>query len=164
VLGTGFVFLHDYSEQVLPTLDENNLDERATSAFVQALRAYRPVPSTVPANGVVATMYSCLDPDDGDIYIMVTDGHQVLARHHRGDSWPNWQVTNLPTQDTVGIDWDCDGTIESSVSTNINGCSGECHLHAAQAGWQLGQVPTLWTPYKGASEVFWGVSGVVGNV
>ena len=146
VPGTGFIFLHDYSEQVLPSLDENNLDERATSAFVQALRAYRPVPPTVPANGVVATMYSCLDPDDGDIYIMATDGHQLLARHHRGDPWPNWQLTNLPAQNTIGIDWDCDGTIEASVKTNINGCSGECFLDATQPGWQPGQVPTLWTP------------------
>jgi hypothetical protein len=146
VPGTGFVFPHDYSEQVLPTLNENNLDERATSPFVQALRNYNPLPPGVPANGVVATMYSCLDPDDGNIYIMATDGQQLLARHLRGNSWPNWQTTNLPTQNAPGIDWDCDGTIESSVSTNINGCSGQCFLNHTQKGWQPGQTVTSWTP------------------
>jgi hypothetical protein len=144
VPGTGFVFPHAHSEAVLPPLDESDLDERATSAFVQALRSY-PKPPGVPATGVMATMYSCLDPDDGQIYIMATDGHQLLARHRHGDPWPTWQLTNLPAQDDIGIDWDCDGAIEPSVDTNINGCSGECYLDSVQSGWMPGQPVSLWT-------------------
>jgi hypothetical protein len=140
----GAVVPYNYSEKALPSLDESKLDERATSPFVQALRAY-PLPPGAPANAFPVTSYSCLDPDDGQIYIMVTDGHQLLARLQRGG--PGWQYTGLPAQDKAGIDWNCDGTIgDKPVATNINGCSDQCHLHSVQGGWQPGQTVTRWTP------------------
>jgi hypothetical protein len=142
--GTGFVYPHHYLEKGLPTLNENSLDERASSAFVLALRSY-PLPPGMPAGAVRATMYSCLDPDDGQVYILATDGHKLLGRFRHDAPWPGgWHFTGLPAQDKAGIDWDCDGKIEESVSTNINGCSGQCFLHKLQAGWQPGQPVTTW--------------------
>jgi len=122
-----FVFIYDYSEKALPTLDESKLDERASSAFVQELRSY-PLPTGAPAGGVPLSMYACTDPDENDaLYGIATDGHQMIGRFKAGDPWPGgWQFSNLPAQDKNGIDWDCDGTIESSVSGEINGCSGQC--------------------------------------
>jgi hypothetical protein len=133
--GPGFVFRYDYSEKVLPDLDEKALDERASSNFVRALRSY-PLPPRTPASGRVVTMYGCKDPDDNEIYINATDGHQLVGRFRRGDAWPSgWKFSNLPAQDANGIDWDCDGKIEASVRTNINGFSGQGHIHAPSDRW-----------------------------
>jgi hypothetical protein len=58
---------------------------------------------------------------------MISDGRQTLARKSGST---NGYTTTVPSH-PVGIDWNCDGQIESSVSENINGgiagepCDGE---------------------------------------
>ncbi len=136
----GFVFRYDYSEEALPNLSEKDLDERASSDFVQKLRAY-PLPPRTPSDGRMATIYGCQDPDDKELYMMATDGNRLVARLRLGDPRPaGWQLSNLPGQDAPGIDWDCDGKIEASVRTNVNGASGESHVHAPADRWTVDEV------------------------
>ena len=109
----------DFQDEGLPTLDETDLDERPNSAFATALRNL----SCGNPNQVPAIRYSCSDPDEqepnGDdvYYHMISDGQQTLARRSGST---NGFTTTVPSHPN-GIDWDCDGQIESSVSENING-------------------------------------------
>jgi len=101
-----------FSQVALPSLDERHLDERQGSDFAEALRAYPAPPGLVPV-----VCYSCLDPDDGLGYLMVSDGRETVARK-RSDS--GWQAADLPDH-PAGIDWNCDGAIVADVEGNING-------------------------------------------
>jgi hypothetical protein len=109
----------DFQDEGLPTLDETDLDERPNSAFATALRNI----SCGNPNQVPAIRYSCSDPDEqepnGDdvYYHMISDGQQTLARRSGST---NGFTTTVPSHPN-GIDWNCDGQIESSVSENING-------------------------------------------
>jgi len=121
----------DYTQSAMPTLNESNLDERPTSEFSKALRnrSCYSQPGYVPA-----FTYSCQDPDDGVRYQMISDGLHTLARKSKhGD----WQTTNLPYH-PPGIDWNCDGDIEPSVSGMIN----ECFWCSAKNDWDTGEILT----------------------
>ena len=106
-----FVNYLGYSEAALGDLDENHLDERPGSAFAEALADY-----PAPPGLSVMFFYSCLDPDDDEIYLMVSDGERTLARTPGG----LWQMADLPVH-ADGIDWNCDGEIDADVAANING-------------------------------------------
>ncbi|MDQ7029825.1 MAG: hypothetical protein Q9O62_08630, partial [Ardenticatenia bacterium] len=70
----------DYTWTGLPSLDESNLDERASSTFATALRALSAPPGYVPV-----IKYRCIDPDEVDSkgpfrYEVWSDGNRMLAR------------------------------------------------------------------------------------
>lgn len=123
-----FVQTIDYSQAELPELDESNLDERATSTFSQALDSY-PMPGRAKDSWVPAIRYTCQDSDEAyeytvgaetkttDVWIMVTDGTQTLAREELDGHFPS---ANTPPSHDPGIDWNCDGKIEESVQAPIN--------------------------------------------
>ena len=104
----------DFSDFSLPDLDESDLDERVTSDFNVALRS-----QTCDSPGFEpAVIYTCLNPNDNDNpYIIVNDGFDAVAFRKSGTAY---SMTGVPTADADGIDWDCDGTIEESVTGNIN--------------------------------------------
>lgn len=110
----------DYAAQSMPDLDETDLDERPSSAFIQALQN-RTCDSQ--AGYVPAIAYSCEDPDETEPdgsntrYVMISDGTTTLARRAAGRAI---ETTGLPSH-PPGIDWNCDGKISSSVEENING-------------------------------------------
>ncbi len=110
------VSFNGHSRQSLGTLVESALDERPTTTTSVGLRAIdcsAALPGAFPI-----LLYTCTDPDEGDRrYVMVTDGQRTVARVPLGGAW---QFSGLPTH-APGIDWNCDGVINSSVSENING-------------------------------------------
>ncbi len=125
-----FISILDYSDRALPSLNESNLNENKTSDFITALRSIEPHPTISPDSTPVIE-YTCVDPDerDGDgnniTYYVITDGIRMIAR--RSTPGGVWQWRNLPSQSGEGIDWNCNGVIESSVSqditfVDINGC------------------------------------------
>lgn len=123
-----FVQTIDYSRAELPELDESNLDERASSDFSQALDSY-PMPGRARDSWIPAIRYACQDSDEAyeytvggktkttDVWIMVTDGTQTLAREELDGHFPS---ANTPPSHDPGIDWNCDGKIEGSVQAPIN--------------------------------------------
>ncbi|MGQ9584372.1 MAG: DNRLRE domain-containing protein, partial [Anaerolineae bacterium] len=115
-VGLSFQKFVGFSQVALPTLDERHLDERPNSDFAEALAAY-----LAPAGLVPIVFYSCLDPDDDQGYVMVSDGLQTVARMAPGEAW---QTADLPAH-PPGIDWNCDGEIEADVAANINGDGGD---------------------------------------
>jgi len=129
-----FIGRFEFQTQGLPTLDENDLDERPDSAFATALRSL----SCGNPNQVSVIAYTCTDPDEQDskgndiTYQMLTDGQQTLARK---SEQTNGFTTTVPSHPN-GIDWNCDGKIESSVSENINGGGGKGTLTSRQ-DWPL---------------------------
>jgi hypothetical protein len=129
----------DFLDSDMPMLNEQDLDERATSPFAQALQA-----RNCPTNFRPVTIYSCQHPTDTYPdnspmrYWVLTDGTQTPARTSvRGSGR---QTQNLPTH-APGIDWDCDGTIEASVQGQINGlipgdvCDGNSKDAACNRTW-----------------------------
>ena len=123
--GPDFVSELNYSTAHLGDLNEASLDERPTSTVATRLRA-QPCPSA-DVGAVPVMLYTCADPDEDDRrYIVVTDGERTLARRPQQG---RWQVEGLPAH-APGIDWDCDGTIESSVSGNLNGDGADFGLAA----------------------------------
>ena len=108
----------DFSENPMPTLAENSLDERPASAFAYALRGLScPAPGYLPV-----VKYTCLDPDEDNApYLMFSDGERTIARRHylRALSY-----TDIPLN-PPGIDWNCNGLIEPSVTGSINGDGDE---------------------------------------
>lgn len=115
-----WLFDLDYQSNPMPTLDESNLDERPSSAFSQALQN-RSCGGAAGYNPVV--LYSCSDPDESQPngsntrYMMVSDGTQTVVRKSAST---NGFTTTVPSH-AAGIDWNCDGSIGSSVSENLNG-------------------------------------------
>jgi hypothetical protein len=130
----------NFLDSDMPMLNEQDLDERATSPFAQALQA-----RNCPTNYRPVTIYSCQHPTDTYPdnspmrYWVLTDGTQTLARTSVRGS--DWQTQNLPTH-APGIDWDCDGTIEASVQGQINGvipgdvCDGNGKDAACDRTWE----------------------------
>ena len=125
-----FVSRLDYSDRERAVLSEGFLQEtNSGNEFIgdlQSVSCAHADPGAVPV-----TIHTCFDPQetgleagtDGRV-LVVSDGDQILARKIRGS---DWQLTSLPVT-TVGMDWDCDDLIESSVSSPINGDSGDYTL------------------------------------
>lgn len=115
-----FVSDIDYSSVRFPVLDEDHLDERSTSAVSTILRG---IECTRADEGAVPIMlYTCRDPDEDDKhYLMATDGIRTVARLST-TQW--WTFTDNPTH-PAGIDWNCDGAIESDVRSSLNGEGGD---------------------------------------
>ncbi len=115
----------DYNDIPLPTLNENALDERATSPFATQLRAL-----PAPRDHVAVITYECVDSDERDDkgpfrYQVATDGQRMVGRKRlaRDSSERDgaWQFSGLPAQASAGIDWNCDGSIDTRVSADIDG-------------------------------------------
>jgi len=107
--GSRIVVKFGYSEVALPSLNENSLDERSTSAFAKALAAY---PQVGPGKPVI--IYYCKKPTPR--YRVYTTGDRVVQRY-------NYQTKKTeygPFPKLNGIDWNCNGKIESSVKADIN--------------------------------------------
>lgn len=122
----GYVTSLGFLDRTLPTLDETDLDERPEGAFSTALRATGCGGAGPAVTAVVE--YACRS--NGKDYLVVSDGLQMRARLVRNGSW---QTTGLPTH-PPGIDWNCDGRIEASVRTNINGDGDEDPLGSRSDG------------------------------
>lgn len=118
-----------YSEENLSDLDETVLDERTSSSFA-TLVAANTCPMATPG-AVPIVPYTCSDQDESNAMdldlspaarrtLMLSDGRQTQFRLMHGSLWSamGWS----PHSD--GIDWNCDGAIDSSVSENINGNNG----------------------------------------
>jgi hypothetical protein len=102
----------DYSDVLLPILDEAHLDERGGD-LTTILRRH-----ACPAGWVPVVQYSCTDPTNTK-WVALTDGTNTLGRIREGQSW---QFGGLPS---AGIDWNCDGSIGTQVSGNVNGDGSE---------------------------------------
>ena len=122
------VISYDYSNEVLGNLIETALDERPGSALATAL-GLAACPMADPG-AVPLAYYTCADPDedttlDTDLNarrtVMMTDGVQAQWRFMHGGTWANsgWNPTT-----PNGIDWNCNGLIETSVASNTNGNQG----------------------------------------
>lgn len=105
----------------LPTLEEAALNESAFGPFGQAL-GVRACSSNADYAPVV--LFSCEHPTDeypdGSPmrYLVLSTQSEIVARKNtRGGSW---QTVNLPGQNGSGIDWNCDGVINSTVTGAIN--------------------------------------------
>ncbi len=118
-----------YSEANLGNLDENALDERPNSLFASALRGQscaHALPGAVPT-----ARHTCFDArqtatgtDTEARVLIVTDGTNPVGRLVAGSRW----TFPDPATEPDGIDFDCDGTIESSSSENVNGDNGDYTL------------------------------------
>ncbi len=120
------VNVNDYNPITAPTIRENSLGEQAEFGFPAHLQT-RSCDFADPGARPVA-YYSCRDPDETGLggesnrrYWMITDGVRTVARLAHGGAW---QLSGLPSHDP-GIDWNCDGRIETSVSQNVNGNGGD---------------------------------------
>lgn len=126
-----FVGTLTYSVGDLPTLEESaasgaGLDEAPDSEIATKL-AEASCPGSEPdAFPVIA--YTCRDPDESGVgsdpsrrYVMVSDGTRTIARMvHGGSSGGSWDFD--PPAHEPGIDWNCNGVIESTpVSGSLNG-------------------------------------------
>jgi hypothetical protein len=120
------VFMFNYSEVALPSLNEEHLDERPDSPFALAVQSLPHPPGLLPV-----VRYSCLDPNNSDrVWIVYNAGLQTVARR----IYTFFKTTTNPTASPwefpsvswhpPGIDWDCDRIIESDVAANINGNAG----------------------------------------
>lgn len=103
----------DYSTLSLPNLDENALNEKPTSAFATAFQTAKCL-GTDPGFEPVFK-YSC--EISGDYYHVISNGQSTLARRKFGT--PKWETGGL-VHHSAGIDWNCDGSIDTSVSADIN--------------------------------------------
>jgi hypothetical protein len=117
------VFLFNYSEVAMPNLDEQHLDERPDSPFALALQGLPRPPGLLPL-----VRYSCLDPIDPNLGWEVHNADlQTVARasfDFSSSAWGPWQHPGASLH-TPGIDWNCDGVIDSDVATNITGDGGD---------------------------------------
>ncbi len=118
----------DYSQRGLGSLDEEALDERISSTFSTLLRSGDC--SLADPGASPASFYTCSDPDTAGFgsdehsrFSMMTDGLRTIARRRHLVS--RWSLTGLPVADSLGVDWNCDGRIEASVSQNVNGDGGD---------------------------------------
>lgn len=145
-LADGGLLAHD-----MPTLQENALDERASSPFAEALAAH-PCGSAEP--GYLPTvLFSCEHPTDqypdGSPmrYAVLSTQLGMVARKnlHSG----SWQIANLPGQIDSGmgsgIDWNCDGVVEPGVSAAIDeripqdACDGQDDDRDCGRSWRADQ-------------------------
>ncbi|MFK7896534.1 MAG: LamG-like jellyroll fold domain-containing protein [Myxococcota bacterium] len=111
----------DYSSQQMPDLDESNLDERPGefSAALGALDCSHAEDSLA----VPILRYTCLDSDEGPLgddagrrFLMLSDGSRTTDRRAQNGSWDR-----SPPTHPGGIDFNCDGAIQESVASNLNG-------------------------------------------
>ena len=119
-----YVASYDYSSEILGNLTETALSELSTSPLAINL-GFATCPMAVDGARPLI-IHSCADPDedhtlDPDLGArrtkMFSTVDQPYWRVMHGSTWANsgWNAT---TPD--GIDWDCDGVIESSVAENVN--------------------------------------------
>lgn len=101
-----------YSRQTMPSLNNDSLDERTTSAFATALRSYDC--SDAGPDAYAAITYTCRVA--GKLHYVVTDGRRTLGQRPI-DGWYDFA---RPFSHPPGIDWNCDGLIQSSVTGDIN--------------------------------------------
>ena len=120
----------DYARGQLPNLDEGDLDERPTSGFATALQGLECEDSTDP-DAIPVVLYTCrvgdqdgLDGDPPRPYLVISDGTRTIGRRPEGGAWN----MNPPAHDP-GIDWNCDGAIDATVTGSVNG-SGTGNLWA----------------------------------
>ncbi len=112
-----------FTDVVAPQLFETSLDETFDSTYADWLRTR----TWCDPGWFPAARYRCTDPDELDPadvpyrYVMITDGIETLLRRRFGGSV---ESTNLPGH-APGIDWNCDGTIESSVQADVNDLDGD---------------------------------------
>ncbi|MEM6638995.1 MAG: hypothetical protein AAF610_03750, partial [Pseudomonadota bacterium] len=121
----------DFSQRNLGDLVEQNLDERPTSALSTRLRTEG---CNFAVSGSTALLvHTCADPNesmalDTDLNArrstILSDGLQARRRRMHGSVWTN---TGLPPTPN-GIDFDCDGVIEPSVASNVNGAAPDFAL------------------------------------
>jgi hypothetical protein len=125
--GTSLIVELDYADEILGDLDESSLNEASNSLTLglPAVDCDHASPGSVPA-----TRYTCMDPDEPGLgndssrrYLMITDGVQTLARRPQNGTWDTSPPSHAP-----GVDFDCDGSIETSVSMNLNGDGGDFAL------------------------------------
>ncbi len=106
--GSNIVRQVAYSELALPDLDENRLDERSNSSFAQALATYPR--AGLPGQPLI--VYYCKQHDPP--YRVYTTGNQTIMRY-------NYKTKiNEHGPFPSGVDWNCNGKIESSVKADIN--------------------------------------------
>ncbi len=117
----------DYSDDVLGDLLESDLDESSNplTSLASVIDCSHADPGSVPV-----TIYTCTDPDEEGLgddsglrYAMLTDGTSTIARMPQNGSWDS-----SPPTHAAGVDFDCDGSIESSVQSNLNGDDGDARL------------------------------------
>ncbi len=120
--GGSFVRKFGFSDVALPDLNENSLDERSTSSFAKALAAY---PHVGPGKPVI--VYYC--KQNTPPYRVMTDGTRVQRWNYSAKKWEAG-----PSPALNGIDWNCDGKIESSVKADINDDNGHTTLKG-RADW-----------------------------
>jgi hypothetical protein len=118
-----------YSEANFGDLDENALDERPTSAFATALRAQSCAHTT--AGHIPVARHTCFDArqtasgtDTEARVLVITDGTNPLGRLVAlgGWSYPD------PAVEPNGVDFDCDGVIETASADNVNGDNADWTL------------------------------------
>lgn len=115
----------DYSHDELPALDETDLDERFDSEFATALRGLDCPDSEDPDARPVVLYYCRVEDEDGLTgepprrYFVISDGTRTMWRQPEGGGWSG----DVPEHEP-GIDWNCDGAIEESVSGSVNGSGG----------------------------------------
>lgn len=111
-----------FLEDDMSLLEEDALNESAFGPIGQALGA-RTCSSSDP-DYVPVILFSCEHPTDvypdGSAmrYLVMSTQLDIVARKNTRNG--SWQTTNLPAQNGSGIDWNCDGTINQSVSGAVN--------------------------------------------
>ncbi len=126
-----FAWTLDFSRAKLPTLDESSLDERPSSKFMKALKNY-PVPKRAQNDWVAAIKYTCKG-DDGAVQRIATPS-MIIRDKNVSTGNKNW----IKKQQS-GMDWDCDGNIEKSVSQNLDGGRGNKGWFTNTSNWRGGQ-------------------------
>lgn len=124
--GLNLVGVLTYARAGFGILDENALDERPTSLFATTLRA-QSCDHATPGHIPVAR-HTCFDAretatgtDSEARVLVITDGTNPIGRLvSRG----RWSYPDPATQPD-GVDFDCDGVIETSSADNINGDNGD---------------------------------------
>lgn len=106
------VGLVTYLDTNFPTQNENSLGEGDTLVFSTTLQdrdCSHASPTAIPV-----VKFTC--ESGGTKYENLSDGSTLLARRAEGGPWDFDPPAHAP-----GIDWNCNGVISSSVSSNING-------------------------------------------
>lgn len=110
----------DYSSVDLAWLDEAHLDERPEGFFSTQIRA-----QSCPVGEQSVFRFTCLDGreapygDDAGVRTRILhNGLRAIGRQPHGGPF-EW-LPEDPSMDP-GIDWNCDGVIESDVAGSING-------------------------------------------
>lgn len=128
-----FVWTIDFSREKLPSLDESNLDEGGGSKFLRELRTY-PRPKRAANSWAPLIKYTC--KVDGEAVQRAATPNTVVRdkNYSTGDK-------NTILRQEVGMDWNCNGKIEDSVSQNLDGAgTGNRGWYAGNASkWNTGQ-------------------------